>query len=138
MNAQPVLQTPDVRASYLNAGHTLLSWLLSTDHKRIAILYLISITFFFFLGAVAAGLIRLELLTPKGDLLTTEGYNRAFTFHGIVMVWFFLIPSIPNTFGNFLIPLMIGAKDMAFPRLNLLSWYIYVIAGLVTIYVMLA
>jgi len=120
-----------VARSYLRAGHSLRSWLLTTDHKRIAILYLISITFFFMIGAGAAALIRLDLLTPQGDLLTNEGYNRAFSVHGIVMVWFFLIPSIPNVFGNFLIPLMIGARDMAFPRLNLLSWYIYMGSGLI-------
>ncbi len=131
-------ETETERVSYLRAGHSLKSWLLTTDHKRIAILYVLSITFFFFIGAMAAALIRLDLLTPAGDLLTNEGYNRAFTLHGVVMVWFFLIPSIPNTFGNFLIPLMIGAKDLAFPKLNLLSWYIYVIAGLFTVFVLIA
>ncbi|MCG5239724.1 cbb3-type cytochrome c oxidase subunit I [Azospirillum doebereinerae] len=118
---------------YTAAGHTLRSWLTTTDHKRVAILYLIAITGFFALGAVGAVLVRLELATPRPDLLSAETYNRAFTMHGIVMVWFFLIPSIPNVFGNFLIPLMIGARDLAFPRLNLLSWYIYVLAGLFTV-----
>ncbi|MGO4567620.1 cbb3-type cytochrome c oxidase subunit I [Rhizobium sp. 2YAF20] len=131
-------ETAAERLSYLRAGHSLKSWLLTTDHKRIALLYLVSITFFFFIGACAAALIRLDLLTPAGDLLTNEGYDRAFTIHGVVMVWFFLIPSIPNTFGNFLIPLMIGARDLAFPRLNLLSWYIYMIAGLFTVFVLIA
>jgi cytochrome c oxidase subunit 1 len=131
-------ETTTERLSYLRAGHSLRSWLLTTDHKRIAILYLLSITFFFFIGACAAALIRLDLLTPAADLLTNEGYNRAFTIHGVVMVWFFLIPSIPNTFGNFLIPLMIGARDLAFPKLNLLSWYIYMIAGLFTVFVLIA
>ncbi|MEF0943982.1 cytochrome c oxidase subunit I [Rhizobium sp. BR 362] len=131
-------ETAAERISYLRAGHSLKSWLLTTDHKRIAILYVLSITFFFFVGAVAAALIRLDLLTPAGDLLTNEGYNRAFTIHGVVMVWFFLIPSIPNTFGNFLLPLMIGARDLAFPKLNLLSWYIYMIAGLFTVFIMIA
>ncbi|NLR97259.1 cytochrome c oxidase subunit I [Rhizobium sp. P38BS-XIX] len=131
-------ETAAERLSYLRAGHSLRSWLLTTDHKRIGILYLFSITFFFFVGACAAALIRLDLLTPAADLLTNDGYNRAFTIHGVVMVWFFLIPSIPNTFGNFLIPLMIGARDLAFPRLNLLSWYIYMIAGLFTVFVLIA
>lgn len=131
-------ETATERLSYLRAGHSLKSWLLTTDHKRIAILYLFSITFFFFIGACGAALIRLDLLTPAGDLLTNEGYDRAFTIHGVVMVWFFLIPSIPNTFGNFLIPLMIGARDLAFPKLNLLSWYIYMIAGLFTVFVLIA
>ncbi|WEX10571.1 cbb3-type cytochrome c oxidase subunit I [Chelativorans sp. AA-79] len=131
-------ETEAERESYLRAGHTLKSWLLTTDHKRIAILYLFSITFFFFVGGMAAGLVRADLLTPQGDLLTNEGYNRAFTIHGVIMVWFFLIPSIPNTFGNFLIPLMIGARDLAFPRLNLLSWYIYMLGGLFTLYALIA
>ncbi len=126
-------QTGDEAQSYLNAGFTLRSWLLTTDHKRIAILYLLSITGFFFIAACAAGLMRLELLTPESDLLTPEGYNRAFTLHGVIMVWFFLIPSIPNVFGNFLIPLMIGAQDMAFPRLNLASWYIFMAGGVFTL-----
>jgi cytochrome c oxidase subunit 1 len=106
------------------------SWLLSTDHKRIGILYMLSITGFFFLGGAAALLVRLELLTPANDLISKETYNRAFSVHGITMVWFFLIPSIPSVFGNFLIPLMIGARDMAFPRLNLASWYLFVLGGL--------
>ncbi|TWB13610.1 cytochrome c oxidase subunit 1 [Rhizobium sp. ERR 1071] len=131
-------ETTAQRVSYLRAGHSLKSWLLTTDHKRIGVLYTLSITFFFFIGAAAAALIRLDLLTPAGDLLTNEGYNRAFTIHGVVMVWFFLIPSIPNTFGNFLIPLMIGAKDLAFPKLNLLSWYIYMLAGLFTVFILIA
>ncbi|NLS17660.1 cytochrome c oxidase subunit I [Rhizobium sp. P40RR-XXII] len=133
-----VSETTQERTSYLRAGHSLKSWLGTTDHKRIAILYVFSITLFFFIGAVAAAMIRLDLVTPAGDLLTNEGYNRAFTVHGVIMVWFFLIPSIPNTFGNFLVPLMIGAKDLAFPRLNLLSWYIYMIAGLFTVFVLIA
>src|SRR6185312_5645920 len=137
MTAVPLL-TPEERVSYLAAGSTLRSWLLSTDHKRIAILYLISITSFFFVGGVAATLMRLDLVSPDHHFMTNEGYNRTFSLHGIVMVWFFLIPSIPSTFGNFLIPLMIGAKDLAFPRLNLLSWYIYVLGGCFTVYVLIA
>jgi cytochrome c oxidase subunit 1 len=106
------------------------SWLLTVDHKRIAILYLLAINFFFLLGGLAATVIRIELVTPQGDLMSSDIYNRAFTLHGIIMVFFFLIPSIPAVLGNFLVPLMIGAKDLAFPRLNLLSWYIYMIGGL--------
>jgi cytochrome c oxidase subunit 1 len=117
------------RKNYLNAEYGIRSWLLTTDHKRIALLYLISITFFFFIGGFFALLIRLELLTPAGDLLTADMYNKAFTMHGQIMIFFFLIPSIPAVLGNFLIPMMIGAKDLAFPRINLLSWYIYIIAG---------
>jgi cytochrome c oxidase subunit I len=124
-------------ASYLDDGYSLRSWLTTHDHKRIAILYAAGITFFFFLAGVAAALIRLELMTPQGDLMSAETYNRVFTFHGIVMVWFFLIPSIPATLGNFLLPLMIGARDVAFPRLNLLSWYLYVAGGVFTIAMLL-
>ncbi|MCB1991064.1 MAG: cbb3-type cytochrome c oxidase subunit I, partial [Geminicoccaceae bacterium] len=124
--------------SYLRAGHTIRSWLLTTDHKRIAILYLVTITLFFLIGSVAAGLIRLELVTPRGDLLSHDGYNKTFTLHGVIMVWFFLVPSIPTTFGNFLIPLMIGARDLAFPRLNLASWYLFGLGGLFTLYALVA
>ena len=110
-----------VTASYLTEeGFTLRSWLLTKDHKRIAILYAIAITLFFFLGGIAATLIRLELISPEGDVVSAAVYNKLFTFHGVVMVWFFLVPVIPTTLGNFLLPLMIGAPDMAFPRLNLL------------------
>src|SRR5947207_3879877 len=113
------------RVTYLNVDHTVKSWLLTVDHKRICLLYLISITFMFVIGGLMATAIRLELLTPPGDLLSSDTYNKAFTLHGIVMIFFFLIPSIPATMGNFLIPLMIGAKDVAFPKINLISWYIY-------------
>lgn len=129
----PIPNTREETVSYLTAGHGLRSWFLTTDHKRIGLLYLISITLFFAIGGAAASLIRLDLLTPQADLMTNDGYNRAFSLHGIIMVWFFLIPSIPNVFGNFLIPLMIGARDVAFPRLNLASWYIFVFGGLITL-----
>src|SRR5437870_10761882 len=122
------------RKNYLNAEYGIRSWLFTTDHKRIALLYLISITAFFFIGGFAALLIRLELLTPAGDLLSADMYNKAFTMHGQVMVFFFLIPSIPAVLGNFLIPMMVGAKDLAFPRINLISWYIYIIAGILYIH----
>lgn len=115
--------------NYLADGHTLKSWLLTTDHKRIALLYLFSITLFFALGGFAAVIFRLELLTPQSDLVDPETYNRLFSLHGIVMVFLFLIPSIPAVFGNFMIPLMIGAKDLAFPKINLASWYLYMIGG---------
>ncbi len=125
-------------ASYLDEGHTIISWLTTTDHKRIAILYALSITVFFFIGGFAIALVRLELISPNGFLLTSDAYNRLFTMHGIIMVWFFLVPSIPATMGNFLLPLMIGAPDVAFPRLNLLSWYLYVIGAGFTIYVLIS
>src|SRR5205085_9723587 len=125
-------------ANYLEAGWTIGSWLTTRDHKRIAILYAISITAFFFIGGAAATLMRIELATPAGDLVSAGTYNRLFTIHGVVMVWFFLIPSIPATLGNFLVPLMVGARDLAFPRLNLLSWYIYVIGAAFTLWVMVS
>jgi len=127
-------QTPQAelklpREHYLNATYGMRSWLLTTDHKRIAILYLISVTFFFFIGGVFASLIRIHLLTPGGYLVSPETYNKLFTMHGVAMIFFFLIPSIPAVLGNFLIPIMIGAKDLAFPKINLLSWYIYLVGG---------
>src|ERR1700758_1237603 len=117
------------RENYLNSNYGIKSWLLTTDHKRIALLYLISITGMFFVGGFFAMLIRLELLTPAGDLVSSDTYNKLFTMHGIVMVFFFLIPSVPAVIGNFVIPLMVGAKDLAFPRINLLSWYLYIIGA---------
>ena len=123
--------------NYLTNGFTIKSWLLTTDHKRIAILYLISVTAFFFLGGFFAMLIRLELLTPQGDLMHADTYNKVFTAHGMIMVFFFLIPVVPAILGNFLIPLMVGAKDLAFPRINLLSWYLYITAGCMMIHVLL-
>ena len=123
---------------YLNNGHGLASWLLTKDHKRIAIMYLISISVMFFLGGLFAVGIRLELATPQGDFVSADMYNKFFTMHGVIMVFFFLIPSIPAVLGNFLIPPMIGAKDLAFPRINLLSLYIYWIGGIFTLYAMIA
>jgi cytochrome c oxidase subunit 1 len=120
--------------NYLNDGYGVKSWLLTRDHKRIALLYLAAITVFFFIGGAFAVVIRLELATPAGDMVSDETYNKLFTMHGVMMVFFFLIPSIPATLGNFLIPLMIGAKDLAFPKLNLASWYIYVLGGIFTLY----
>jgi len=121
------------RRNYLNQTEGLKSWLLTHDHKRIGILYLIGITIFFGLGGIFAALIRLELATPAGDLVESNIYNKFFTMHGVIMVFLFLIPSIPAVLGNFLIPLMIGAKDVAFPRLNLLSWYIYMVGSMFVI-----
>ena len=126
------------RENYLNAGYGIKSWLLTRDHKRIALLYLMTITFFFFIGGFFALLIRLELLTPAGDLVQSDTYNKLFTMHGMTMIFFFLIPGVPAVLGNFLIPIMIGAKDLAFPRLNLLSWYLFVAGGLLMFYTILA
>ncbi|HQZ83755.1 MAG TPA: cbb3-type cytochrome c oxidase subunit I [Pyrinomonadaceae bacterium] len=125
------------KLNYLNNGSTLRSWLLTKDHKRIAIMYLISVSVFFLMGGLYAATIRLELLTPASDLLETGTYNKVFTQHGILMVFFFLIPSIPAVLGNFLIPIMIGAKDLALPRINLLSLYIYWIGGAITLWALM-
>src|ERR687892_428803 len=130
MNEQEILPR---RAHYLNVNYGIKSWLLTTDHKRIAWLYLLSVTFFFFIGGFFATLIRLELMTPQGDLVQSETYNKLFTMHGVTMVFFFLIPSIPAVLGNFLVPMMIGARDLAFPRLNLASWYIFILGGAFTL-----
>jgi cytochrome c oxidase subunit 1 len=127
----------EVQEDYLQE-YTLKSWLLTTDHKRVALLYMASITFFFFVGGAAATIMRLELMTPQGDVLSSpDAYNRLFTMHGVIMIFFFLIPSIPAVLGNFLIPLMLGARDLAFPKLNLLSWYVYMIAGLIGIWILI-
>jgi len=120
--------------NYLNVDYGIKSWLLTTDHKRIGLLYLASITLFFFVGGFFALLIRLELLTPGGDLVQSDIYNRLFTMHGIVMIFLFLIPSIPAVIGNFFIPMMIGARDMAFPKINLLSWYLFMAGGALILY----
>lgn len=125
------------KLNYLTNGFTLKSWLLTKDHKRIAIMYLITVSMFFMAGGIYASVIRLELLTPASDLLQTATYNKVFTQHGILMIFFFLIPSIPAILGNFLLPIMIGAKDLALPRINLLSLYIYWIGGALTIYALL-
>ncbi len=122
------------REHYLNATYGIRSWLLTTDHKRIGLLYLGSVTVFFFIGGLFATMIRIHLLTPGGALVSPETYNKLFTMHGVAMIFFFLVPSIPAVIGNFLIPLMIGAKDLAFPKINLLSWYIYLIGGCFVLY----
>jgi cytochrome c oxidase subunit 1 len=117
------------RRNYINDEYGVLSWLLTKDHKRIALLYLFSVTAFFIVGGIIAFMMRLELLTPEGDMFTSDTYNKLFTLHGIVMIFFFLIPAIPAIMGNFILPIMLGAKDLAFPKLNLLSWYIYMVGG---------
>ncbi len=140
MSASAMASTGVLQAarSYLAEGYTLASWLTTHDHKRIALLYLVAVTGFFFIGGAAATLMRMELATPAGDLVSADTYNKLFTIHGVVMVWFFLIPSIPSVLGNFLMPLMIGARDLAFPRLNLASWYLYVAGGAFTVAAMIA
>jgi cytochrome c oxidase subunit 1 len=132
--AAPPAPAPSAARNYLNAAWGVRTWLLSTDHKRIALLYLASVTAMFALGGAFAVGIRLELVTPHGDLMQAETYNKFFTQHGVFMVFFFLIPAIPAVLGNFLIPIMVGAKDLAFPKLNLLSWYLYLIGALFTLW----
>ena len=131
-------QENESERDYLNVAYGVRSWLFTTDHKRIGLLYMVSLTLMFFVGGLMAVLMRLELLTPPGDLVTSATYNKLFTMHGVIMVWFFLIPSIPAVLGNFILPLMIGAKDVAFPKLNLLSWYIYMAGAFFTFYVVVA
>jgi len=131
----PSSQSP---VNYLNATYGIKSWLLTTDHKRIALLYLASITVMFLIGGIAAVLMRIQLIEPQGALVQPETYNKLFSMHGIVMVFFFLIPSIPAVLGNFLVPMMIGARDLAFPRINLLSWYLYIIGSIFVLYAIMS
>jgi cytochrome c oxidase subunit I len=141
---QTAAPSPTARAvpNYLTAAYGWRSWLFTTDHKRIGILYLVTVTLMFFLGGAAATLIRLHLIAPNqlpnSGLVTADTYNKLFTAHGVIMVWFFLIPVIPTALGNFVIPMMIGARDLAFPRLNLLSWYIFVFGAAWTLWAIVA
>jgi cytochrome c oxidase subunit 1 len=132
-----ITATVETRENYLTHEYGVKSWLLTEDHKRIALLYLVAISFFFFLGGIFATVIRLELLTPPGDLVSAQTYNKLFTLHGVIMVFLFLIPAIPATLGNFLVPMTIGCKDLAFPKLNLLSWYLFMVGGVFVLYAML-
>ncbi len=125
-------------ATYLNVTRGILSWLLTKDHKRIGIMYLVSVTVMFFIGGFAISVARMNLMTPEGSLVPADTYNRLFTLHGVIMVFFFLVPVVPAVLGNFVLPLMIGAKDLALPALNLLSWYLYIIGGAWTLYAMIA
>ncbi len=120
--------------SYLTASRGILSWLFTLDHKRIGIMYLVAILFSFFLGGIFALLIRTELLTPGPTIMEADTYNRVFTLHGAIMIFLFIIPGIPAAIGNFILPIMIGAKDVAFPRLNLCSFYLWVIGAGFAVY----
>jgi cytochrome c oxidase subunit 1 len=128
----------NLEPDYLSTGITLRSWLCTLDHKRIGLLYLASITVFFAIGAAAAAAMRIALLSPQGDLIVSDVYNRLFTLHGVIMIWFFLIPAVPNVLGNFMLPLMIGARDVAFPRLNLASWYLFIAGAALALYAIVA
>ncbi|MGH9437570.1 MAG: cytochrome c oxidase subunit I, partial [Terriglobia bacterium] len=134
----PQPPSEEIRIHYLNAKYGIKSWLLTTDHKRIAWLYFLTTTFFFVVGGAAATLMRINLISPQGAIVEPETYNKLFTMHGTIMIFFFLAPAVPTVLGNFLIPMMIGARDVAFPKLNLLSWYIFIIAGLIFLYAVIA
>jgi cytochrome c oxidase subunit 1 len=124
--------------NYLNQEDGLMSWLFTVDHKRIAILYLLGVSFFFLVGGLLAMVIRMHLLTPEGSMMSSDTYNKVFTMHGVVMVFFVLIPAVPAILGNFVLPMMVGARDLAFPRINLLSWYCYVVASILLLYTVIA
>lgn len=109
------------------------NWIFSTDHKKIGILYLISMLTFFLVGVTFGFLMRLELIAPGRTIMDAQTYNQIFTLHGVIMIFLFIIPGLPAVFGNFFLPIMIGAKDVAFPRLNLLSWWLFVIGGFVAL-----
>jgi cytochrome c oxidase subunit 1 len=134
----PYFPATERAQTYLNWSYRVKSWLLTVDHKRIAILYMISVTLFFFVGGAAAVIMRLHLLTPDGTLVQADTYNRLFTLHGVVMIFFFMIPAIPAVLGNFLVPLMLGAKDLAFPKINLASWYFFMVGGLCAVIALVA
>lgn len=121
---------------YLHAKKGIKNWLITVDHKRIGLMYLVAVLFFFLVGGLFALAVRFELLTPGGDFLSPDNYNKAFTLHGAIMVFLVIIPSIPASLGNFILPLMLGAKDVAFPKLNLLSYYIYVLGASILLYTM--
>ena len=117
---------PNPNENYLTATRGLRSWLITLDHKRIGVMYLIAVLAAFLLGGIFAILVRTELFTRGRTLMDADTYNRMFTLHGVVMVFLFIIPAVPAALGNFILPIQLGAKDVAFPRLNLLSFYIYV------------
>ena len=123
---------------YLREGRSVWSWLYTTDHKRIAIMFYVVVLLMLLMGGIFALALRVELLTPRRTVMDAMTYNRMFTLHGVTMVWMFLIPSIPTVFGNFVLPIQLGARDLAFPRLNLASFYIYVTGVLITAGGMLA
>ncbi|HPE43562.1 MAG TPA: cbb3-type cytochrome c oxidase subunit I, partial [Bacteroidales bacterium] len=119
--------------NYLQAKKGIFSWIFSVDHKRIGLLYLYSLITFFLVGATLGVLMRLELLNPGKDLFEAQTYNQIFTMHGVIMIFLFIIPSIPAVFGNFFLPIMLGTDDVSFPRLNLLSWWIYIIGAIMAL-----
>lgn len=136
MSNENTLSNNENDVSYLEykGKHSgILGWLLSTDHKRIGLLYLISLSVFLIVGVTFGFLMRLELLTPGRTIMDPQTYNSIFTLHGVIMIFLFVVPGLPAVFGNFFLPILIGARDVAFPRLNLLSWYLYAVGGLLAI-----
>src|SRR5438105_11384812 len=123
--------------NYINVATTTMSWLNTRDHKRVGVMFLFFVTLSLFLGGAFALILRAELLTPDRTILSAQAYNRLFTLHGIVMIFLFLVPAIPSAFGNFILPLMLGAKDVAFPRLNLGSLYCYLVGAVITLWGMI-
>jgi cytochrome c oxidase subunit 1 len=122
--------------SYLEAEgkyRGIFAWIFSTDHKRIGILYLVSILSLFAVGVCLGVLIRLELIAPGKTIMDAQTYNSVFTFHGVIMIFLFIIPGIPASLGNFIMPIQIGAPDVAFPRLNLLSWWLYLLGAVLAV-----
>ena len=119
--------------NYLNHETSVWSWLTTKDHKRIGVLYCLSLALVFLAAGVLALLMRAELSGSGETLMGNDTYNQVFTMHGILMVFLFLVPSIPAILGNFVLPLQIGAKDVAFPKLNLASWYVYMVGAILTI-----
>ena len=124
---------PATEPSYLVSKRGLMSWLVTVDHKRLGLMYLASVMFFFLIAGILAIVLRTELFTPDQDFMSAQTYNQVFTLHGAIMVFLFIIPAIPAALGNFLMPLMLGAKDVAFPRLNLFSLYVYWTGALMAI-----
>ena len=128
------LEQPTLSDNYLTHTRGFLSWALTLDHKRIGVMYLCSVLAAFLLGGIFALLVRTQLLVPDGLIMTQDQYNQAFTLHGGIMVFLVIIPSIPAALGNFVLPIMLGAKDVAFPRLNLMSYYLWVIGAICLVY----
>ena len=135
--ATPAVDRPysgtETQDNYLTSGRGVMSWLFTLDHKRIAVMYLIGIVSAFLLGGLFALLVRTELLTPAQTIMDADTYNKMFTLHGAVMIFLFIIPGIPAAMGNFVLPLMLGAKDVALPRLNLASWWLWMIGSAVAV-----
>jgi len=123
-----IAASPD--KTFYEASKGIKSWIFTLDHKRIALLYMYTVMSFFLVGVMLGALMRLELISPGKDLLEPHTYNQVFTLHGVIMIFLFIIPGIPAIFGNFFLPIMIGTDDVAFPKINLLSWWLYILGGL--------